>query len=92
MVCAGLELHGIGFGLQFGDGNLGGGHVDHRVAEEVALSDQRRAFGGGGLGPSHLRKLGLRLLAGAFGLLLGGRKVRKVVHKGLEIQFRQKGP
>ena len=86
-----LELHGIGFGLQFCDGNLGGRHVDHRVAEEVALSDQRRAFGGGGLGPSHLRKLGLRLLAGAFGLLLGGRKVRKVVHKGLEIQFGKKG-
>ena len=86
-----LELHGIGFGLKLGNGNLGGGQLDHRVAEEIALSDQRRAFGGGGLGPCHLRKLGLRLLAGAFGLLLGGRKVRKVVHKGLEIQFGKEG-
>ena len=83
-----LELHRFGFGLQFGGGNVRRRrHLHDRVAEEVALTDQRGPFRGRRLGAGHLRQLGLRLLARTFGKRLGGCEVRQIVHKSLEIQF-----
>ena len=82
------ELHRLGFGLQFGHGNLLRRRQRHdRVSEQVALTHQRSLFRRGRLGAGHLRQLGLRLLARPFGKRLGRREVRQVVHESLEIQF-----
>ena len=83
-----LELHRFGFGLQFGSGNVRRRrHLHDRVAEEVALTDQRGPFRGRRLGAGHLGQLRLRLLPGTFGQGFGRGEVRQVVHKRLEIQF-----
>ena len=82
------QLHRVGLGLQFGDGNLPDlGHLHHGVAEQIALTRQRGFLRRSGLGAGHLRQLGLRLLPGAFGKRLGRREVGQVVHESLEIEL-----
>ena len=81
-----FELHRLGFGLEFGHGNLLHRRKRHdRVAEQVALARQRSLFRRGRLGAGHLRQLGLRLLARPFGKLLGRREVCQIVYKSFEI-------
>ena len=82
------QLHRVGFGLQFGDGNiLSLRHLHHGIAEQIALTHQRGFLRRSGLGTGHLRQLSLRLLPGTFGQRLGRREVVKVIHEGLEIEL-----